>query len=67
MPRVNFTIHTEGGLTYLETTCVGSCPRPYRIDTSHQDFELVKERLHAGDRSVISCYHKYMAATPMRS
>lgn len=46
----------------LETTCAGSCSRPYRIDEPHPSYGEVRAALERGDRSVISCYHKIVLA-----
>ena len=45
--------------TFLETKCP-DCDEPYRIDEHHQDFAFVREALERGDRSVLSCYHKWL-------
>jgi hypothetical protein len=55
----SYTTHvTDGGTTVLETTCKGSCKRPYRIDEFHPEYDAVKDALDRGDRSVIRCYHR---------
>lgn len=46
------------GFTFLETQCVGKCPRMYRIDPAHPSYAEVKAALDRGDRSVIFCYHR---------
>lgn len=48
--------NTEG-CVYIETSCVGRCDQPYRLDEHHPEFAKVKAALEAGDRRVIFCYH----------
>lgn len=46
------------GFVWLETKCVGKCPKLYRIDPNHPGYAEVKASLDRGDRSNIFCYHK---------
>lgn len=54
-----FTVDTlASGTVVLETACVGSCSKRYRIDEGHPEFARVKAALERGDRSPVFCYHK---------
>jgi len=48
----------ESQVEYIETACIGRCPKPYRIDAGHPDYHNVRSKLERGDRSVVFCYHK---------
>jgi len=56
--------HQTEGCKFLETSCVDSCPRMYRIDNAHPSFAEVQAGLDCGDRSVIFCYHHVDAQAP---
>ncbi len=53
--------YTLDGKKTLETECIGQCPRRYRIDPMHPEYERTKAALDRGDRSILFCYHKLMA------
>ena len=56
-----YTIETfSTGTKYLETACVGSCNRRYRIDEHHPAYVSIKAAMERGDRSLVFCYHKPM-------
>lgn len=51
--------YNTDGMIYLETKCVGKCPRKYRVTTNATEYAEIKAALDRGDRSVIRrCYHK---------
>lgn len=60
---------SQGGdeIEYVETACVGGCPKPYRVDQNHPNYKQVREALEAGDRHVVFCYHNPHVQTRGRS
>ena len=55
----DFSIDTlPSGTVVLETACVGSCNKRYRIDHGHPEFAKVRAAMERGDRSLVFCYHK---------
>ncbi len=59
MNKIPYELKEDSGTKYIETKCPGrGCPKPYRIDEHHPEYERVLAKLKRGDRSALFCYHR---------